>query len=198
MSLCRLKFGSKIIATSANGKQKKRRWLSKTNTTRYDSSTHLSKYCVIKRSSHEYQQSSSSPRRVAVPVLVKDGKPCSGSSNSTPVQQHLTSSGSTIGNSSSNTINLINAGSGGGGNSNETATSNNQHSPVDSPSTTILSSYNSSGGHQQMLQQPCNNTLMSNSLAMAYRNQNNFMSNSHQQQHCISSGSYLPLQGRAW
>jgi homeobox protein Nkx-2.1 len=151
--------------------------------------------CVIKKSSCEYQQSSSSPRRVAVPVLVKDGKPCSGSSNSTPVQQHLTSSGSTIGNSSSNTINLINAGSGGGGNSNETATSNNQHSPVDSPSTTILSSYNSSGGHQQMLQQPCNNTLMSNSLAMAYRNQNNFMSNSHQQQHC---GSYLPLQGRAW
>lgn len=46
-----------------------------------------------------------------------------------------------------------------------------------------------------MLQQPCNNTLMSNSLAMAYRNQNNFMGNSHQQQHC---GSYLPLQGRAW
>lgn len=28
-------------------------------------------------------QSSSSPRRVAVPVLVKDGKPCSGSSNQT-------------------------------------------------------------------------------------------------------------------
>lgn len=139
-------------------------------------------------------QSSSSPRRVAVPVLVKDGKPCSGSSNSTPVQQQLTSSGSTIGNSS-NTINLINVGSGIGGNSSETVTSNNQHSPNDSPSTTILSSYNSGGGHQ-MLQQPCNNnTLMSNSLAMAYRNQNNFMGNSHQQQHC---GSYLPLQGRAW
>lgn len=131
-----------------------------------------------------------------MPVLVKDGKPCSGSSNSTPVQQHLTSSGSTIGNSSSNTINLINVGSGGGGgNSSETATSNNQHSPVDSPSTTILSSYNGSGGQHQMLQQPCNNTLMSNSLAMAYRNQNNFMNNSHQQQHC---GSYLPIQGRAW
>ncbi|CAO1344926.1 unnamed protein product [Diamesa serratosioi] len=139
---------------------------------------------------NQHNQSNSSPRRVAVPVLVKDGKPCSSSSNSTPVQQQLTSSGSTIGNSSSNTINLINI---GGGNS-ETA-SNNQHSPVDSPSTTLLSSYNSSGGHQQMLQQPCNNTLMSNSLAMAYRNQNNFMGNSHQQQHC---GSYLPLQGRAW
>jgi homeobox protein Nkx-2.1 len=125
-------------------------------------------------------------------VLVKDGKPCSGSSNSTPVQQQLTSSGS-IGNSSSNTVNLINVVAGVG--NNETATSNNQHSPVDSPSTTILSSYNGSGGHQQMLQQPCNNTLMSNSLAMAYRNQNNFMGNSHQQQHC---GSYLPLQGRAW
>ena len=135
-------------------------------------------------------QSSSSPRRVAVPVLVKDGKPCSGSSNSTPVQQQLTSSGSTtIGNSSSNTVNLINVGGGS-----ETVTSNNQHSPVDSPSTTILTGYNG-GGHQQMLQQPCNNSLMSNSLAMAYRNQNNFMGNSHQQQHC---GSYLPLQGRAW
>uniref|UniRef100_A0A1B0DBT9 Uncharacterized protein n=1 Tax=Phlebotomus papatasi TaxID=29031 RepID=A0A1B0DBT9_PHLPP len=48
--------------------------------------------------------------------------------------------------------------------------------------------------HAQMLQQPCNNALMSNSLAMAYRNQNNFMSNSHQQQ----CSSYLPLQGRAW
>ena len=127
-----------------------------------------------------------------MPVLVKDGKPCSGSSNSTPVQQQLTSSGSTIGNSSANTVNLINVG--GVGNS-ETVTSNNQHSPVDSPSTTILSGYNGGGGHQQMLQQPCNNTLMSNSLAMAYRNQNNFMGNSHQQQHC---GSYLPLQGRAW
>jgi homeobox protein Nkx-2.1 len=120
-------------------------------------------------------------------VLVKDGKPCSGSSNSTPAQQQLTSSGS-IGNSS-NTVNLINVGG------SESATSNNQHSPVDSPSTTILSGYNGSGGHQQMLQQPCNNTLMSNSLAMAYRNQNNFMGNSHQQQHC---GSYLPLQTRAW
>ncbi|KAG5679090.1 hypothetical protein PVAND_008684 [Polypedilum vanderplanki] len=140
---------------------------------------------------NQHNQSSSSPRRVAVPVLVKDGKPCSGSSNSTPVQQQLTSSGSTIGNSSSNTVNLINVGGAGGS---ESATSNNQHSPVDSPSTTILG-YNGSGGHQQMLQQPCNNTLMSNSLAMAYRNQNNFMGNSHQQQHC---GSYLPLQTRAW
>ncbi|EDS41197.1 homeobox protein nk-2 [Culex quinquefasciatus] len=46
----------------------------------------------------------------------------------------------------------------------------------------------------QMLQQPCNNSLMTNSLAMAYRNQNNFMANSHQQQ----CGSYLPLQTRAW
>lgn len=133
-------------------------------------------------------QSSSSPRRVAVPVLVKDGKPCSGSSNSTPVQQQLNSGGTTIGNSS-NSVNLINVGG------SETS-SNNQHSPVDSPSTTLLSSYNSSSQHQQMLQQPCNNTLMSNSLAMAYRNQNNFMGNSHQQQHC---GSYLNLPtGRAW
>ncbi|KAF7263012.1 hypothetical protein GWI33_003726 [Rhynchophorus ferrugineus] len=32
---------------------------------------------------NQHNQSSSSPRRVAVPVLVKDGKPCSGSSNQT-------------------------------------------------------------------------------------------------------------------
>lgn len=31
----RSKYGFKIIVTSANGKRKKRRWLNKTNTTRY-------------------------------------------------------------------------------------------------------------------------------------------------------------------
>lgn len=127
-------------------------------------------------------QSASSPRRVAVPVLVKDGKPCSSSSNSGPQQQQQqaqlqVSSGNTT---LSNSINNIN-------NSDTT----NNHSP--DVSTTLLTSYNG-GQHAQMLQQPCNNSLMSNSLAMAYRNPNNFMSNSHQQQ----CGSYLPLQGRAW
>lgn len=120
---------------------------------------------------------------MAVPVLVKDGKPCSGSSNSTPQQQS-----SNISNTTGTA--LSNGGSSGGNNSNNLLNSDtNTHSP-DTP-ITILPSYNS--GHQtQMLQQPCNNALMSNSLAMAYRNQNNFMNN---QQQC---GSYLPLQGRAW
>ncbi|XP_065084701.1 homeobox protein Nkx-2.1 isoform X2 [Ochlerotatus camptorhynchus] len=160
---------------------------------------------------NQHNQSASSPRRVAVPVLVKDGKPCSGGSNSSgsaQQQQHqqqqqqqqqaqqqqqqvsgsnssLTSSGGSGG-----------GGGGGGGGSSVilTSDSNNTHSP-DTPTTTLLSSYN--GSHNvtgQMLQQPCNNSLMSNSLAMAYRNQNNFMANSHQQQ----CGSYLPLQTRAW
>uniref|UniRef100_A0A182SMF4 Uncharacterized protein n=1 Tax=Anopheles maculatus TaxID=74869 RepID=A0A182SMF4_9DIPT len=70
----------------------------------------------------------------------------------------------------------------------------NAHSP-DTATAALLSSYNGAAAHQhQMLQQPCNNALMSNSLAMAYRNQNNFMTNSHQQQ----CGGYLPLQTRAW
>lgn len=122
-------------------------------------------------------QSASSPRRVAVPVLVKDGKPCSNSSNTGPQQQqHQISSGNTTVPNGNN----LNAGD-----------STNTHSP--DTSSTLISSYNG-GQHAQMLQQPCNNSIMSNSLAMAYRNPNNFMSNSHQQQ----CGSYLPLQGRAW
>lgn len=131
-----------------------------------------------------YLQSASSPRRVAVPVLVKDGKPCSSSSNSTnqQQQQQVTSGNTSVG-----------GGGGGGsvGGNNLIPDGPNTHSP--DTSSTLLSSYNG-GQHAQMLQQPCNNALMSNSLAMAYRNQNNFMTNSHQQQ----CGSYLPLQGRAW
>uniref|UniRef100_A0A182IMH9 Uncharacterized protein n=1 Tax=Anopheles atroparvus TaxID=41427 RepID=A0A182IMH9_ANOAO len=69
----------------------------------------------------------------------------------------------------------------------------NAHSP-DTATAALLSSYNGAAHQHQMLQQPCNNALMSNSLAMAYRNQNNFMANSHQQQ----CGGYLPLQTRAW
>uniref|UniRef100_A0A182W0F5 Homeobox domain-containing protein n=1 Tax=Anopheles minimus TaxID=112268 RepID=A0A182W0F5_9DIPT len=69
----------------------------------------------------------------------------------------------------------------------------NAHSP-DTATAALLSSYNGAAHQHQMLQQPCNNALMSNSLAMAYRNQNNFMTNSHQQQ----CGGYLPLQTRAW
>nr|XP_029712864.1 LOW QUALITY PROTEIN: homeobox protein Nkx-2.1-like [Aedes albopictus] len=158
---------------------------------------------------NQHNQSASSPRRVAVPVLVKDGKPCSGGSNSSASaqqqqqqqqqqgggQQQQQISGSNNSLTSSGGGGSGGGGGGGGGSSVVlTSDSNQTHSP-DTPTTTLLSSYQ--GSHNvtgQMLQQPCNNSLMSNSLAMAYRNQNNFMANSHQQQ----CGSYLPLQTRAW
>lgn len=141
-------------------------------------------------------QSASSPRRVAVPVLVKDGKPCSNNSNNSsqaasaqnqqsqhPQQQqqaHQQQQQLNSNTTPSNNNNVIVVGD-----------VSNTHSP--DTSSTLLSSYNGVQ-HSQMLQQPCNNSLMSSSLAMAYRNQNNFMGNSHQQQ----CGSYIPMQGRAW
>ncbi|XP_017079828.1 homeobox protein Nkx-2.4 [Drosophila eugracilis] len=148
---------------------------------------------------NQHNQPASSPRRVAVPVLVKDGKPCSGNSSSTQTQQHgnsTTTTGNNTGSSNSGNVN------GGGvsvsanvssGLSLITGEAPNSHSP--DTSSTLLASYGTVGGSNvAMLQQPCNNTLMSNSLAMAYRNQNNFISNGHQQQ----CGAYLPIQGRAW
>ncbi|XP_030382562.1 thyroid transcription factor 1 isoform X2 [Scaptodrosophila lebanonensis] len=148
---------------------------------------------------NQHNQSASSPRRVAVPVLVKDGKPCSGGGSGTQ-QSHVNGS-TTSGNNSNNS-------SSGNGNNGTTpvavnvttglnliaADAPNSHSPDTSSS--LLATYSGTvgGSNVAMLQQPCNNTLMSNSLAMAYRNQNNFISNGHQQQ----CGGYLPLQGRAW
>ncbi|RZC38687.1 Homeobox domain containing protein, partial [Asbolus verrucosus] len=41
---------------------------------------------------NQHNQSSSSPRRVAVPVLVKDGKPCSAGSGGTQTSSSATSS----------------------------------------------------------------------------------------------------------
>lgn len=157
-------------------------------------------------------QSASSPRRVAVPVLVKDGKPCSGGSNNPSSQ---TGSGQSGHNSSSQQqqqqqqqlaaavhaqqqsvaqLTSGNSSSLGSNGSNLLTVNDPTHSP--DPSSVALLTYNgATAQHSQMLQQPgCNNALMSNSLAMAYRNQNNFMSSSHQQQ----CSSYLPLQGRAW
>ncbi|XP_039968565.1 homeobox protein Nkx-2.4 isoform X2 [Bactrocera tryoni] len=146
----------------------------------------------------QQNQTSSSPRRVAVPVLVKDGKPCSGNS-STPLSQQAGTASNTSNTSNNNTninenisttevnnsitsgLNLI------------TGETTNSHSPDTSNS--LIASYNGTiGSHNQIQQQSCNNSIMSNSLAMAYRNQNNFISNGHQQQ-CTG---YLPLQGRAW
>ncbi|KAH8245684.1 hypothetical protein KR032_007140 [Drosophila birchii] len=148
---------------------------------------------------NQHNQSSSSPRRVAVPVLVKDGKPCAGSNNPTQSQPHGTST-TPSGNNNSSGSNSGNTNSGASVTGNLTSGLNliagdapNSHSPDTSSS--LLASYGTVGGSNvAMLQQPCNNTLMSNSLAMAYRNQNNFISNGHQQQ----CGGYLPLQGRAW
>lgn len=149
-----------------------------------------------------YFQSASSPRRVAVPVLVKDGKPCSGASSVSQPQSH-TNSSTNSGNNSNNSNGNANGGAGAGaaGAANVPGGLNlipadapNSHSPDTSSS--LIASYGGTvgGSNAAMLQQPCNNALMSNSLAMAYRNQNNFISNGHQQQ----CGGYLPLQGRAW
>ncbi|XP_065724543.1 homeobox protein Nkx-2.1 isoform X1 [Drosophila suzukii] len=147
---------------------------------------------------NQHNQSASSPRRVAVPVLVKDGKPCSGNNNSTQSQSHGNSTTSTGNNGSSNSGNANSGGVSVTANVSSglnliTGDAPNSHSP--DTSTSLLAGYGTVGGSNvAMLQQPCNNTLMSNSLAMAYRNQNNFISNGHQQQ----CGGYLPLQGRAW
>jgi homeobox protein Nkx-2.1 len=119
-------------------------------------------------------------------VLVKDGKPCSGGSNSSQQQSQ---------NQQSQQVSGSNTSLSSSGNNNVVLSNDNTHSP-DTAASTLLSTYNSAGHNVtgQMLQQPCNNSLMSNSLAMAYRNQNNFMANGHQQQ----CGTYLPLQTRAW
>ncbi|XP_049306047.1 homeobox protein Nkx-2.4 isoform X2 [Bactrocera dorsalis] len=146
----------------------------------------------------QQNQTSSSPRRVAVPVLVKDGKPCSGNS-STPLSQQAGTASNTS-NTSNNNTNInenistteVNNSITGGLNL-ITGETTNSHSPDTSNS--LIASYNGTiGSHNQIQQQSCNNSIMSNSLAMAYRNQNNFISNGHQQQ-CTG---YLPLQGRAW
>ncbi|KAH8292679.1 hypothetical protein KR054_001649 [Drosophila jambulina] len=147
---------------------------------------------------NQHNQSSSSPRRVAVPVLVKDGKPCAGNNNTTQSQHGASTTSAGNNNSSGSNSGNTNSGASVTGNLTSglnliTGDAPNSHSPDTSSS--LLTSYGTVGGSNvAMLQQPCNNTLMSNSLAMAYRNQNNFISNGHQQQ----CGGYLPLQGRAW
>ncbi|XP_067616237.1 homeobox protein DTH-2 isoform X2 [Eurosta solidaginis] len=144
----------------------------------------------------QQNQTSSSPRRVAVPVLVKDGKPCAG--NGTSAQSLIGTSSNISSNSNNNNINdnngstEVNSSITSGLNL-ITAETTNSHSPDTSNS--LITSYTGTlVGNNQIQQQSCNNSLMSNSLAMAYRNQNNFISNGHQQQ----CAGYLPLQGRAW
>ncbi|KAL0270224.1 UNVERIFIED_CONTAM: hypothetical protein PYX00_007696 [Menopon gallinae] len=121
-------------------------------------------------------QSQSSPRRVAVPVLVKDGKPCSGTNDGSGV----TGAG------------------GGGGTGNHCA-----HSPAGpnmNPQQGGPPSHQQQPhpGHPQQHQQqgPCSSTatLLTN---MAYQRQMGVQQHHQQPPNNICS-SYLPLQGRAW
>jgi len=131
-------------------------------------------------------QAQSSPRRVAVPVLVKDGKPCSG-----------TGDGSVGGGGRSGI---------GNGQSPQTAgagATHCSHSPASS-GLTHQQQQQQQQQHQQHQQQQqqqsaCSSTasLLSN---MAYQRQNLAamgMQHQHQQTANMCS-SYLPLQGRAW
>lgn len=137
-----------------------------------------------------------------MPVLVKDGKPCSGngsahahslppaSNPASNIIQPLNNNNNNIANNSNHVppsvgLNLI------------SSDTQNSQSP-DTPSS-LLTAYSGSAAtdHNPQMLQHCNSSLsMSNSLAMAYRNQNNFIANGHQQQQCTTA--YLPLQGRAW
>ncbi|KAJ9576826.1 hypothetical protein L9F63_006600, partial [Diploptera punctata] len=117
-------------------------------------------------------QAQSSPRRVAVPVLVKDGKPCSG-----------TGDGSVGG-----------AGAGGTHCSHSPASSGLQHQQQQQQQ----QQHQQHQQQQQQQQSACSSTasLLSN---MAYQRQNLAamgMQHQHQQTANMCS-SYLPLQGRA-
>lgn len=136
-------------------------------------------------------QSVSSPRRVAVPVLVKDGKPCSsGSSN--------VSSGTIT------TSGVIQGGTGvlhHGGQLQSTqdgirGSTNNSHpgSHHNSGASPGSMSYGNSSVSQQQCTSSGSGLVSGAVMAAAYRNQNNFISTGHQQQ-CTG---YVPLQGRAW
>ncbi|XP_063232190.1 homeobox protein Nkx-2.4 [Bacillus rossius redtenbacheri] len=129
-------------------------------------------------------QAQSSPRRVAVPVLVKDGKPCSSGGGD--------------------------GGGGGGGGGRAALGGGSGQSPQaaagaahcsHSPASSALGQQQQHQHHQQQhqqqqhQQQQCTSTasLLSN---MAYQRQNlAAMGMQHPHQQC---SSYLPLQGRAW
>ncbi|XP_065212081.1 homeobox protein Nkx-2.1 [Planococcus citri] len=114
-------------------------------------------------------QSQSSPRRVAVPVLVKDGKPCSNSSDSQNRSQSQQSLSNHC-NAHSPNLNQINV----------AHQQQSQHQQL-----------------QQHQQPTCNSTsaLLSN---MTYQRPNLQHHHHHQQQSTNMCSSYLPLQGRAW
>ncbi|XP_025415350.1 thyroid transcription factor 1-like [Sipha flava] len=118
-------------------------------------------------------QAQSSPRRVAVPVLVKDGKPCSGTSDSSGQQP---------------------APGGNNCNGHSPAMHHGGHVPV--PVHPHHHSHHhhhpSNVGHHQQQHQPPQHQLLTNT-AMAYPRQN-VGQHHHQQQNM----SYLSIQGRAW
>lgn len=117
-------------------------------------------------------QSQSSPRRVAVPVLVKDGKPCSGTNES-----------------------------GAGGNARLVGSSSQSpqsgghcaHSPGGLASQAQVQQH----PHQQHSQQGACSSTASILTNMAYQRQMGGQQH-HQQPPGNICSSYLPLQGRAW
>lgn len=217
----RSRYGFKITDINVKDKRKKKQWQNKTNIIRYVG-TVLSPRS--KKSKPGYNQniilfqSSSSPRRVAVPVLVKDGKPCSGGSNNNTVNNNQQSSSSSVGD-------LLSGGGRGGNNNNGTHNSTstlngsiNSSICGSSGGSGLVGSSSVGGGvggggvggtgvvpgshlhalqqHQQaaaVSSQTAAQCMANGTIAMAaYRNQNNYLQ--HQQQ----CGAYLPLQGRAW
>lgn len=116
-------------------------------------------------------QSQNSPRRVAVPVLVKDGKPCSNSSDS---QSRNQSQQSLANHCNAHSPNLDQIGG--------THPAANQHQLQ----------------AQQHQQASCNSTSALLTNMAAYQRQNLQHHHHHQQQTTNMCSSYLPLQGRAW
>ncbi|XP_044729927.1 homeobox protein Nkx-2.4 isoform X1 [Chrysoperla carnea] len=149
---------------------------------------------------NQHNQSSSSPRRVAVPVLVKDGKPCSGGNN----QQ------TGVGGGNGGTADIItgrnnggsggsnNGGGGGGTGGQQTAGGGtNNCSGVTNTGNHLHALHHQTAAAQVVTSQAAQCMAAANgsatiAMAAAYRNQNNYLQ--HQQQ----CGAYLPLQGRAW
>lgn len=116
-------------------------------------------------------QSQSSPRRVAVPVLVKDGKPCSNSSDSQSRNQNQQSIGNHC-NAHSPNLNQIGS----------------AHQPP-----------NQHQLQPQQHQQPtCNSTSALITNMTSYPRPNLQHHHHHQQQTTNMCSAYLPLQGRAW
>ncbi|KAK6639546.1 hypothetical protein RUM43_007819 [Polyplax serrata] len=134
-------------------------------------------------------QSQSSPRRVAVPVLVKDGKPCSGTNEATGV----TGPGGRL------VANNLSPQGGGGNHCSHSPAGPNMNPQQGGPPGHQQQQQPHPGHpqqHQQQQQVACSSTatLLTN---MAYQRQMGVQQH-HQQPPGNICSSYLPLQGRAW